>query len=121
EVRALIAGRHPLIDSAEQSGGPARYVRLQDHPGTRIGFISPHTHNFCATCNRVRLTVEGRLLLCLGHENSIDLRGLLRRHPTSDAPVLDAIQTALMRKPLRHEFSASGDVQVLRFMNASGG
>lgn len=121
EVKALIAERHALIDSAEQSGGPARYVRLPEHPQTRIGFISPHSHNFCATCNRVRLTVEGRLLLCLGHENSIDLRALLRRHPTSDQPVIDAIHAALQRKPLRHEFSSSGEVQVLRFMNASGG
>jgi cyclic pyranopterin phosphate synthase len=121
EVRMLIAERHALLDSAEQSGGPARYVRLREHPDTRIGFISPHSHNFCATCNRLRVTVEGRLLLCLGHENSIDLRGLLRRHPTSDAPVLDAIRAALMRKPQRHEFSAAGEVQVLRFMNASGG
>ncbi|SDL04682.1 GTP 3',8-cyclase MoaA [Pseudomonas indica] len=121
EVRALIAERHALIDSAEQSGGPARYVRLLEHPQTRVGFISPHSHNFCATCNRLRLTVEGRLLLCLGHENSIDLRGLLRRHPTSDTPIIDAIHGALQRKPLRHEFSAAGEVQVLRFMNASGG
>ncbi|AZZ44055.1 GTP 3',8-cyclase MoaA [Pseudomonadaceae bacterium SI-3] len=121
EVKALIAERHTLIDSAEQSGGPARYVRLPDHPQTRIGFISPHSHNFCATCNRVRLTVEGRLLLCLGHENAIDLRALLRRHPISDQPVIDAIHAALQRKPLRHEFSSGGEVQVLRFMNASGG
>jgi len=121
EVRALIAERHTLIDSAEQSGGPARYVRLPDHPQTRIGFISPHSHNFCATCNRVRLTVEGRLLLCLGHENAIDLRALLRRHPISDQPAIDAIHAALQRKPLRHEFSSGGEVQVLRFMNASGG
>ncbi|MGE6992940.1 GTP 3',8-cyclase MoaA [Pseudomonas sp. NPDC047961] len=121
EVKALIAERHTLIDSAEQSGGPARYVRLPDHPQTRIGFISPHSHNFCATCNRVRLTVEGRLLLCLGHENAIDLRALLRRHPISDQPAIDAIHAALQRKPLRHEFSSGGEVQVLRFMNASGG
>ncbi|MBU2370841.1 MAG: GTP 3',8-cyclase MoaA [Gammaproteobacteria bacterium] len=121
EVKALIAERHTLIDSAEQSGGPARYVRLPEHPQTRIGFISPHSHNFCATCNRVRLTVEGRLLLCLGHENAIDLRALLRRHPISDQPAIDAIHAALQRKPLRHEFSSGGEVQVLRFMNASGG
>ena len=121
EVKALIAERHALIDSAEQSGGPARYVRLPEHPQTRVGFISPHSHNFCATCNRIRLTVEGRLLLCLGHENSIDLRGLLRRHPTRDQPVIEAIHGALQRKPLRHEFASGGEVQVLRFMNASGG
>ncbi|WP_181261247.1 GTP 3',8-cyclase MoaA [Pseudomonas aeruginosa] len=121
EVRALIAQRHALLDSAEQSGGPARYVRLVEHPQTRIGFISPHSHNFCATCNRLRLTVEGRLLLCLGHEHSLDLRALLRRHPLHDGPLLEAIGEALQRKPARHEFSAAGEVQVLRFMNMSGG
>ena len=121
EVRAAIATRHALFDSPEQSGGPARYARLPAHPQTRIGFISPHSHNFCATCNRLRVTVEGRLLLCLGHENSVDLRALLRRHPTSDQPLIDAIHAALQRKPLRHEFAAGGEVQVLRFMNASGG
>ncbi|MCY1265366.1 GTP 3',8-cyclase 1 [compost metagenome] len=121
EVRALIAERHELLDSAEQSGGPARYVRLADHPQTRIGFISPHSHNFCSTCNRLRLTAEGRLLLCLGHENSLDMRGLLRRHPLGDQPVIDAIYAALQRKPARHEFATGGEVQVLRFMNMSGG
>lgn len=120
-VRERIAERYSLVDSAEQSGGPARYVRLKDFPESRIGFISPHSHNFCSTCNRVRLTAEGRLLLCLGHENSIDLRALLRRYPETDQPLLDALQAALARKPLRHEFSVGGEVQVLRFMNASGG
>lgn len=119
-IREQIAGRFSLLDSAEHSGGPARYVRLKEYADSRIGFISPHSHNFCATCNRVRLTVEGRLLLCLGHEHSIDLRGLLRRYPLEDAPVLEAIKQALLRKPLRHEFSL-GDVQILRFMNATGG
>lgn len=121
EVRELIAARYDIIDSAEQSGGPSRYIRLSGHNDSRIGFISPHSHNFCATCNRVRLTAEGRFLLCLGHENSIDLRGLLRRYPETDQPLQVAIEKALMKKPLMHEFSAEGDVQVLRFMNASGG
>jgi cyclic pyranopterin phosphate synthase len=121
EVRAQIADRYRLIDSTEQSGGPARYVRLEDHPDSRIGFISPHSHNFCATCNRVRLTVEGRLLLCLGHENSLDLRDLVRRHPTDDQPILAALDKALLRKPQHHDFSVGGDIQVVRFMNASGG
>ncbi len=120
-VRERIAERYSLVDSAEQSGGPARYVRLKDFPESRIGFISPHSHNFCSTCNRVRLTAEGRLLLCLGHENSIDMRALLRRYPETDQPLLDALQAALGRKPLRHEFNVGGEVQVLRFMNASGG
>ena len=121
QVRDLIAQHHPMADSVESSGGPARYQRLLQYPQTRIGFISPHSHNFCSTCNRVRLTAEGRLLLCLGHENSIDLRELLRQHPDDDAPLLEAVQSGLQRKPARHEFSSEGEVQVVRFMNASGG
>ncbi|WP_043274573.1 GTP 3',8-cyclase MoaA [Pseudomonas sp. PH1b] len=121
EVRALIATRHPLLDSAENSGGPARYVRLAHHPDTRIGFISPNSHNFCGSCNRVRMTVEGRLLLCLGQEDSVDLRGLLRRYPLDDQPLVSALRQALQRKPLRHDFSLEGEVQILRFMNMSGG
>ena len=118
-VRERIAERYSLIDSAEQSGGPARYVRVSGHPETRIGFISPISEHFCDTCYRVRMTAEVRLLLCLGHEHSLDLRGLLRRYPGGDGPVLDAIRQALQRKPVRHEFG-SEDVQVLRSMNASG-
>ncbi len=121
EVRTLIASRHALLDSAENSGGPARYVRLAQHPQTRIGFISPNSHNFCASCNRVRMTVEGRLLLCLGQEDSLDLRGLLRRYPLDDQPIVSAVQQALRGKPLRHDFDAGGEVQILRFMNMSGG
>ncbi|WP_024780379.1 GTP 3',8-cyclase MoaA, partial [Pseudomonas corrugata] len=121
EVRAVIARHHRLLDSAENSGGPARYVRLEQHCATRIGFISPNTHNFCASCNRVRMTVEGRLLLCLGQENSLDLRGLLRRYPLDDQPVIQAVQHALRGKPLRHDFNPDGEVQIVRFMNMSGG
>lgn len=119
-VRERIAERYSLIDSAEQSGGPARYVRISGHPDTRIGFISPISQHFCDTCNRVRMTAEGRLLLCLGHEHALDMRGLLRRYPGQDGPVLDAIRQALLRKPARHGFDRD-DVQVLRFMNATGG
>ncbi|MFN3579657.1 MAG: GTP 3',8-cyclase MoaA [Pseudomonas sp.] len=121
EVREMIAQRYRLIESTENSGGPARYVRVEGYPASRIGFISPHSHNFCSTCNRVRLTVEGRLLLCLGQENAIDMRALLRRHPTTDAPLLAALGKALQGKPAHHDFSANGDVQIVRFMNATGG
>lgn len=120
QVRALIARHHDLEDSAEHTGGPSRYVRLPQHPQTRIGFISPHSHNFCSTCNRLRLTAEGRLLLCLGHENSVDLRALVRRH-AEDEPLESAIMAGLQRKPARHEFSSEGDVQLVRFMSATGG
>ena len=121
DVRAVIASEYALLDSAESSGGPARYVRLARHPRTRIGFISPNSHNFCGSCNRVRVTVEGRLLLCLGQEDSVDLRGLLRRYPVDDGPVVEALVGALKGKPLRHEFTGAGEVQVVRFMNMSGG
>ena len=121
EVRAVIARDYELLDSAESSGGPARYVRLARHPGTRIGFISPNSHNFCGSCNRVRMTVEGRLLLCLGQEDALDLRGLLRRYPLDDQPLIEALHKALRGKPLRHDFTGAGEVQVVRFMNMSGG
>lgn len=121
QVRDSIAERYALLDSTESSGGPARYMRLKDHKNTRIGFISPHTHNFCSTCNRVRLTVEGKLLLCLGNEDSLDLLALLRRYPLSNEPVLAGIKKALNNKPEKHNFSSDGDVQIVRFMNASGG
>ncbi|WP_339437315.1 GTP 3',8-cyclase MoaA [Pseudomonas sp. EL_65y_Pfl1_R32] len=121
EVRAVIAAEHALLDSTENSGGPARYVRLARHPGTRIGFISPNSHNFCGSCNRVRMTVEGRLLLCLGQEDSVDFRRLLRRYPTDDGPLVEALHGALKGKPLRHDFTGAGEVQLVRFMNMSGG
>lgn len=121
DVRAVIAREYELLDSAETSGGPARYMRLVRHPRTRIGFISPNSHNFCGSCNRVRVTVEGRLLLCLGQEDSVDLRGLLRGAPVDDGPVVEALVGALKGKPLRHEFTGAGEVQVVRFMSVSGG
>ena len=121
QVRELLEQRYSLLPSPENSGGPARYMRLHNHPQTRIGFISPHSNNFCATCNRVRLTVEGKLLLCLGNEHDLDIKALLRRYPLDDQPLIAAVRKALRYKPERHEFSADGEVQILRFMNASGG
>ncbi|PAV26608.1 cyclic pyranopterin monophosphate synthase subunit MoaA [Tamilnaduibacter salinus] len=120
EVRDIIRQRHELLPAATDTGGPSRYYRMPDSP-IRVGFISPHSHNFCDTCNRVRLTVEGRLLLCLGNEHSVDLREVLRNHPTDDTPVRDTIIKAMDLKPERHHFSTDGDVQILRFMNMTGG
>lgn len=121
QVRERLTQRFQLLESTESSGGPARYMRLKDHPKTRVGFISPHSNNFCSSCNRVRLTAEGKLLLCLGNEHDLDLKTLLRKHPQDDQPVMDAVRKALFHKPERHHFSSDGEVQILRFMNASGG
>lgn len=120
EVREQIHQCYPLLPSTASSGGPARYWRMADS-ASQVGFISPHSHNFCGDCNRVRVTVEGRLLLCLGNEDSVDLRQLLRRHPGNDQPVRDAIIDAMELKPEQHHFSTDGDVQILRFMNMTGG
>ncbi len=120
EVRDIIGQRHELIPTPEDSGGPARYYRMPDS-NVRVGFISPHSHNFCSTCNRVRVTVEGRLLLCLGNEHSVDLRRVLRGHPETDDKLRETIINAMDLKPERHHFSTEGDVQILRFMNMTGG
>ncbi|WP_323751785.1 GTP 3',8-cyclase MoaA [Marinobacter sp.] len=120
EVRAIIARHHDLELTDDDSGGPSRYYRMRDS-STRVGFISPHSHNFCSTCNRVRVTVEGRLLLCLGNEHSMDLLPLLREHPGDDERLREAIIAAMDLKPERHHFSSEGDVEILRFMNMTGG
>ncbi len=120
EVRDIIQQRHELTPTTDDSGGPARYYRMSDSD-IRVGFISPHSHNFCSTCNRVRVTVEGRLLLCLGNEHSMDLRRVLRANPTSEEKLQNAIIDAMDLKPERHHFSTDGDVQILRFMNMTGG
>lgn len=120
EVRGRIAQYHELFPTTDDSGGPARYFRMKDSP-VRIGFISPHSHNFCATCNRVRVTVEGRLLLCLGNEHSVDLRRVLRGYPEGDGKLRETIVKAMDLKPERHHFDTGGEVQILRFMNMTGG
>jgi len=109
-----------LIPSTESTGGPSRYYQAQGYAG-RIGFISPHSHNFCDTCNRVRVTSEGRLLLCLGQEHSVDLRAVLRDHPDDDAPVCQAILAAMDIKPQGHEFVLGDRPYIHRHMNATGG
>ncbi len=120
EVRAAVEARYPLIPTTETSMGPSRYYRLANSP-IRLGFISPHSHNFCDQCNRVRLTAEGRLLLCLGNEHSVDLRAILRRHPGQLEPLREAIIQSMHLKPERHEFELDGEQQILRFMNMTGG
>ena len=121
ETREALAQRFDLIPSAESSGGPARYWRI---PGseTRIGFISPHSHNFCDTCNRVRITAKGELYPCLGQNDALHLLPVLRDHPGQDTPLRQAIIDSMGIKPFGHDFTQQMDApQVLRFMSMTGG
>lgn len=119
DVREIIEQKYALISSTDSTQGPSKYYRMAD-TNSRIGFISPHSHNFCDTCNRVRLTAEGQLLLCLGNENAIDLKSLIRRHPGNKQVLKDAIINGLQHKPARHYFDPN-EVQIVRFMNMTGG
>lgn len=120
QLRAGIEAVLPLYPTEHDSGGPARYWQVPGY-GSRVGFISPHSNNFCASCNRVRVTATGRLLLCLGQENSVDLRAPLREHCGTE-PVRQAIAEAMAHKPKEHHFTQQQDEpKILRFMNASGG
>ncbi|WP_372892503.1 GTP 3',8-cyclase MoaA [Rhodosalinus sp.] len=123
DLRAQLAERYTLTDTDERTGGPARYVRLEE-TGQRIGFITPLTHNFCESCNRVRVTCTGELFMCLGQEDKADLRAPLRNHPETDAPLEAAIRAAIDRKPKGHDFDYSrqrADGQVSRHMSHTGG
>jgi cyclic pyranopterin phosphate synthase len=120
ELLAAISRRHGLLPSMESTGGPSRYYRFADSD-SRVGFISPHSHNFCASCNRVRVTVEGRLLLCLGNEDSLDLRHLMREQGADDAALRQAILQAMALKPEKHHFDLHEAPQIVRFMNMTGG
>lgn len=119
-VRADLQTRWTLEQSEHRSGGPARYVNVRE-TGGRIGFITPLTHNFCESCNRVRLTCTGRLYLCLGQENNADLREVLRAHP-EDEHLVAAIKNAIQRKPYGHDFLIERRQPALaRHMNLTGG
>jgi cyclic pyranopterin phosphate synthase len=122
DLRRQLATRYTLTDLAERTGGPARYVRL-DETGQKIGFITPLTHNFCESCNRVRLTCTGELYMCLGQEDMADLRAPLRAS-AGDGPVTEAIRAAISRKPKGHDFDYSRQTvagQVTRHMSHTGG
>ncbi|MWB78913.1 GTP 3',8-cyclase MoaA [Pseudooceanicola sp. 216_PA32_1] len=123
DLRAQMATRYTLTDLPERTGGPARYVRVEE-TGQKIGFITPLTHNFCESCNRVRMTCTGQLYMCLGQEDMADLRPALRNHPGDDAPLREAIRNAIAHKPKGHDFDYSrqrADGQVSRHMSHTGG
>jgi cyclic pyranopterin phosphate synthase len=122
DLRARLADRLTLTDLTERTGGPARYVRVEE-TGQKVGFITPLTHNFCESCNRVRLTCTGELYMCLGQEDMADLRAPLRASP-DDAVLEQAIRAAIARKPKGHDFDYSRQKvagQITRHMSHTGG
>ena len=117
----LLQSKYSLLPSTHNSGGPARYWRVADTQ-TKIGFISPHSHNFCESCNRVRITCKGELYLCLGQEDKIELMPLLRESPHDDAPLIAAILDSMRVKPKGHDFDLRrAEPAVVRFMSHTGG
>ena len=111
---------YQLLEEPGYIEGPARYFKIAGTE-TRAGFISPHSHNFCSQCNRVRLTPEGRLLLCLGQEHSVDLRHIIRTHPGDIDLLKQAIVDSMAIKPLGHEFDLTTRTVIFRHMNVTGG
>ena len=122
DVRDEYASNYKVTDLAERTGGPARYVRLEE-TSQKIGFITPLSHNFCESCNRVRLTCTGELYMCLGQEDMADLRAPMRSSD-DDAVLEAAIRAAIARKPKGHDFDYSRqkpDGQATRHMSHTGG
>ncbi len=119
--------KYSLSATTETTGGPAKYFRFDDVESdgskneSRIGFISPHSHNFCEDCNRVRVTAEGMLLLCLGQEHSMDLRKVVRANPDNDEALRSAIIESMQLKPKGHDFNLNGQPIIMRHMSATGG
>jgi cyclic pyranopterin phosphate synthase len=121
-LRARLLDQFTLDDIDYRTGGPARYVRVRE-TGGRIGFITPMTHNFCESCNRVRITCTGTLYMCLGQDDAADLRSPLRASATNDE-LSRAIDAAILRKPKGHDFVIERTTQrpaVARHMSVTGG
>ena len=117
-IRERLRARFGLVDGVVPGGGPARYLVSPDGR-CQIGFITPMSQHFCDTCNRVRLSVDGTLYLCLGQDDKVDLRTLLRAG-CSDDHLDQALLDGIGRKPLKHEFREH-PTQVVRFMSSTGG
>jgi len=123
DLRTQLEERYKTTDLAERTGGPARYLRLEE-TGQKIGLITPLTHNFCESCNRVRVTCTGEIYTCLGQEGHADLREPLRANPEHEAPLQEAIRAAIGLKPKGHDFDYSRqrtDGQMSRHMSHTGG
>jgi cyclic pyranopterin phosphate synthase len=123
KVRQELSSFWTLTELPDRTSGPARYVRVEE-TGGRLGLITPLTHNFCESCNRVRITCTGTLFMCLGQEDNADLRAPLREHPGDDGPLVQAIREALTRKPKGHDFRIErrgAGPAVGRTMSTTGG
>lgn len=121
ETLKRLQSQYLLTPSLANTGGPARYWQVAD-TATKIGFISPHSHNFCESCNRVRITCKGELYLCLGQDDKIELMPLLRAFPDDDAPLIAAILNSMAIKPKGHDFDLKrAQPSVIRFMSHTGG
>ena len=119
-IKKDLSARFSLLATPEKTGGPSTYYRVAGTK-TRVGFISPHSHNFCSACNRVRLTAEGRLLLCLGNEHAVDLKKVIRAHPGNIGLLKQTLVEAMQIKPAQHEFNLQEQPVILRYMNMTGG
>jgi len=120
QIRSDLEGVFELLPSTHNTGGPSNYFHVKG-TNTQVGFISPHSNNFCASCNRVRLTAEGKLLLCLGNEHSMDLKRVLRHNPGDTTKLKQAIIEAMEIKPEKHEFDIEAKPVIFRHMSVTGG
>ena len=120
QIKNVLDKEFTLVPTTETTGGPSKYYKLTD-TGSRVGFISPHSHNFCEQCNRVRLTCEGRLLLCLGQEDSVDLRKTVRAYPNDMDKLKQDIKDSMLIKPKGHDFNLKEKPMIFRHMNVTGG
>ena len=121
EIFIKLAENYDLEKTSYKTGGPAKYWSIKNTK-TKVGLISPHSHNFCSDCNRVRVSCKGELFLCLGQENKIELMPLLRLNPNNDDPIKDAIINSMKIKPKSHEFDLNQEKPaVVRFMSHTGG
>ena len=120
EIKRDIETQFELLPSTKNTGGPARYYSVNGYDNL-VGFISPHSHNFCDTCNRVRVTASGLLLLCLGQEHSMDLKSILRANPTDLNKVKQALIESMDIKPKGHNFDITEQPVIFRHMSVTGG
>ncbi len=120
EIKADLETSFTLLPTTENTGGPSKYFKIAETE-TLVGFISPHSHNFCDQCNRVRVTCEGRLLLCLGQEHSVDLKPIIRTNPEDINILKQCIRDAMEIKPKGHDFNLEVKPVIFRHMNVTGG